>query len=251
MNEGGHLQMLSIIRNFQFECRHVISAWTLNSQFVILGTISGSLLYHQKSNPTKSCMVAFPELMETLTTIRLMSNRTNDLIIGTKKGTLGLVQVKCVNHKITDQHYQAITKFEEEVIEVIAYSNQDLIVCTSQKVVLIKYQTGLDGMIKIREKKMLFEPEGQIIQVNRSAEDKVLISTWKSYFVIDLKSSEILQIGSKEKQGIYGAAFIHDDNKELIVYAARPLGRIWKANSTTGRVLNTLQFFSENGNKLK
>jgi len=37
----------------------------------------------------------------------------------------------------------------------------------------------------------------------------------------------------------------------LVVYAARPLGRIWKANSITGRVLNTLQFFSENGNKLK
>jgi len=202
--------MLSVIRNFEFECRHVISAWTLSSQFVILGTISGSLLYHQKSNPSKSCIVAFAELMDTITTIQLMSNRMNDLIIGTKKGTLGLVQVRCVQHKIMDQHYQAITKLDEEVIEVITHSNQAWIVCTSQKVMQIKYQTDLEGMIKIREKKILFEAEGQIIQVNKS-EDKVLVSTWKSYFVIDLKTNEVVQIGSKEKQGIYGATFIHDD----------------------------------------
>jgi len=250
MNEKGHLQMLSMIKSFEFECRNLISAWALSNQFLIFGTISGSLLYYEKSDTSKSCIVAFEELMDTITTIRLMNNRTNDIIIGTKKGTLGLVQVKYAKQKIVDQSYQNLVSFDEDIVDVIVYHNQAWIICTSQRVFLIRYQTDLEGMIKIREKRVLFESQNsKMIQVTAS-ENKVLVSTWKSYFAIDIQTNEIVQIGSKEKQGMYGATFLFDDTKELVIYAARPLGRVWKANSTSGKVLNTLQFFSEDGNKL-
>lgn len=156
-------------------------------------------------------MIAFPELMEAITILHFLNNKTNDLLIGTRKGSLAIISFQYTNEKVIERMYNVIMKVEEEIVDIIPHLNQSILVCTKKKVILIHYKLISEGTVKILEKKKLFETDSEIVQVNAS-ETRILVSTWKSYFIVNIFGEECVQVGSKEKQGIYGSTFFQDED---------------------------------------
>lgn len=216
MDSPRNHEIIALSKSFELHCNTVISSWIYSNQFIIMGTISGSLILYNKSDTSKRSILAFPELMETITSISLLNGRTNDLLLGTKKGSLALVSFRFSKDNIADQSYSAILNLQEEVIDIILHLNQLILVCTTKKLVMLRYDAATEGQIKILEKRTLFESDTDIIQVNMS-ETRALVSTWKSYFVVNIFGEESVQVGSKEKQGVHGGTFFLEETGIVII----------------------------------
>lgn len=65
--------------------------------------------------------------------------------------------------------------------------------------------------MKVSQEGLIFETEEEIFQIDLSG-TKVLISTFRNYYLINIFSKTILKIGSKEKMGYYGSSFLTIQN---------------------------------------
>ena len=209
MNCQQNSEIITLSKTVQLQCHSSISSWASNNQFYIFGTLSGSLILYHKSKISKNYILAFSELTEPIMVIKLLSDRINDVIIGTKKGSIAVVSFEYTNGGISEHLYNLL-KFDEEIIDMILHINESLLVCTKRRVILLRYEMAQNTVIKIVENRVLFETESEIIQVNAS-ETRVLVSTWKSYFIVNIFNQECVQVGTKEKQGLHGSTFFQDD----------------------------------------
>ncbi|XP_014243629.1 uncharacterized protein LOC106663350 [Cimex lectularius] len=77
-----------------------------------------------------------------------------------------------------------------------------------------------------------------IVQIS-CFENYLLISTEKWCYVCDTAKEHYKQIGSKPREGVYGACFYTSSN-DIKIYSARPGSRLWEVN-LSGTVLSTHQ----------
>ena len=65
--------------------------------------------------------------------------------------------------------------------------------------------------MKITQESKVFETDEEIFQIDLSG-PKLLISTYKNYYLMNIFSKTLTKIGTKEKQGFYGGLFISIEN---------------------------------------
>jgi hypothetical protein len=94
--------------------------------------------------------------------------------------------------------------------------------------------------LEIVNKKQLFTSVDKILEVELSL-TKILISTFKNYYIFNLFTLDLIKLGNQEKKGLYSSTFINGSGEEGI-YAGRSNGILWKVDSTTGVVKSSLKF---------
>ncbi len=115
--------------------------------------------------------------------------------------------------------------------------------------------------ISSRPNRVLRE-EGPIVQINIS-DNLLLVSSTKRAVVVNLKEQKYCGIGSKPRDGAYGACFLStpdrkkkndsssvpsssstNNNEPLVqyIFAARPSRRLWCVDISTYKVLSTLKY---------
>eukprot|EP00762_Andalucia_godoyi_P000169 ANDGO_02353.mRNA.1 Hermansky-Pudlak syndrome 5 protein homolog len=95
-----------------------------------------------------------------------------------------------------------------------------------------------------KSERVFFEPGSPIVQLQFSPQTDTLpvlliVSTIKRVVVCDLSRKEMHVIGTKVRDGMYGAFF---DATSVSLYATRPGFRMWVADWQSGQVLNTWKF---------
>ncbi|XP_041472585.1 uncharacterized protein LOC121421850 [Lytechinus variegatus] len=96
------------------------------------------------------------------------------------------------------------------------------------------------GLFKFQSE-LVVDVDSSIVQMD-FAEERLLISTLTRCYLCDPKKRLSFQIGSKLRDGAYGACFLSKIGSEKpSIFCARPGSRLWEAN-TLCQVLNTHQF---------
>eukprot|EP00996_Jenningsia_fusiforme_P002992 NODE_37_length_4058_cov_13.540783_g31_i0.p1 GENE.NODE_37_length_4058_cov_13.540783_g31_i0~~NODE_37_length_4058_cov_13.540783_g31_i0.p1 ORF type:complete len:1123 (-),score=216.89 NODE_37_length_4058_cov_13.540783_g31_i0:226-3594(-) len=86
---------------------------------------------------------------------------------------------------------------------------------------------------------LLLREETSIVQISPSRQHPfVLVSSLKRSVNVNAINGEVIVLGSKARNGAYGACWGEDG----LAYAARPGRRIWKADPSSGNVSKTLIF---------
>ena len=65
--------------------------------------------------------------------------------------------------------------------------------------------------MKTLQEEKIFETDEEIFQIDLSG-PKLLVSTFKNYFLINIFSKTLSKLGTKEKQGFFGAVFLNIEN---------------------------------------
>ncbi|XP_020899481.1 Hermansky-Pudlak syndrome 5 protein, partial [Exaiptasia diaphana] len=95
---------------------------------------------------------------------------------------------------------------------------------------LINHGTGIVG-----------KSETAINQIDYAVE-KLLVSTMTKTAVLDLPTLQCWLVGSKPREGTFGACFLQQFNQyNATIYTARPGSRLWEA-SMDGQVISTQQY---------
>ncbi|XP_063960707.1 uncharacterized protein LOC129268309 isoform X1 [Lytechinus pictus] len=96
------------------------------------------------------------------------------------------------------------------------------------------------GLFKFQSE-LVVDVDSSVVQMD-FAEERLLISTLTRCYLCDPKKRLSFQIGSKLRDGAYGACFLSKIGSEKpSIFCARPGSRLWEAN-TLCQVLNTHQF---------
>lgn len=200
------------------------TTWQVYENFLIFGTNTGSLLFYDILT-LKSCgMIATSEIMEPLTKISVFPSKSAlILLIGTKKGTLAFVEININLLLLTKQIKQwrsgsLIDKLGSEFVDIfVGYDSSFLIIITQKAVMYCKMKMNEKDGIIISEKKLCFDCPADIIQAS-FYEKRVLVTTLKTYYIVDIFSNESKQVGSKEKNGPLGSTFFSYANGKQFFY---------------------------------
>lgn len=100
---------------------------------------------------------------------------------------------------------------------------------------------------KLRKSEKIFSETGSsIVQLSSASigeKSLLIVSTTKRALVLDVSSRETRSVGTKPRDGQFGACF---DSSRQFVFASRPGFRMWVADMESGQVLNTLKFVVPN-----
>eukprot|EP00002_Diphylleia_rotans_P028313 TRINITY_DN5715_c0_g1_i2.p1 TRINITY_DN5715_c0_g1~~TRINITY_DN5715_c0_g1_i2.p1 ORF type:complete len:1412 (-),score=330.16 TRINITY_DN5715_c0_g1_i2:266-4501(-) len=86
---------------------------------------------------------------------------------------------------------------------------------------------------------ILFQSDSRVVQLDYQS-DALVVSTLTRSFILELGRLIAIQVGTRTRDGYYGACF-HPARSDVL-YSSRPGNRVWVADRSTGRVLNTLNF---------
>eukprot|EP00057_Strongylocentrotus_purpuratus_P021430 XP_011675904.1 PREDICTED: uncharacterized protein LOC100890358 [Strongylocentrotus purpuratus] len=96
------------------------------------------------------------------------------------------------------------------------------------------------GIFKFQSE-LVVDVDSSVVQMD-FAEERLLISTMTRCYMCDPKKQLSFPIGTKLRDGAYGACFLNKSGSERpSIFCARPGSRMWEAN-TLCQVLNTHQF---------
>ncbi|XP_038050314.1 uncharacterized protein LOC119723629 isoform X2 [Patiria miniata] len=102
------------------------------------------------------------------------------------------------------------------------------------------YHRKMSGLFKLPTE-LVMDADSAIVQLDY-CDDKLLASTTTKCFICDTKKKQAYAVGTKLRDGQFGACFLQKATKEFpLVYSARPSSRIWEGN-IVGQVLATHQF---------
>ncbi|XP_022082544.1 uncharacterized protein LOC110974905 isoform X2 [Acanthaster planci] len=102
------------------------------------------------------------------------------------------------------------------------------------------YHRKMAGLFKLPTE-LVMDADSAIVQLDY-CDDKLLTSTATKCFICDTKKKQAYVVGTKLRDGQFGACFLQKATKEFpLVYSARPSSRIWEGN-IVGQVLATHQF---------
>ncbi|CAB3997060.1 Hermansky-Pudlak syndrome 5 [Paramuricea clavata] len=93
---------------------------------------------------------------------------------------------------------------------------------------------------KIRRVHTIIKEGPAIVQLD-FADEILLISNTKRCVYYDQSKDYLVQIGTKGRDGQYGACFLRRTNDQTVIYCARPGARLWEVDSS-GQVLSTQQY---------
>ena len=147
--------------------------------------------------------------MQSITSVSIFPEEEGVILVGTKKGVFGNITFNILEEKYAKQEWFHLENFEDEIIDIQPHMNDSLILTTAKKVFLINYERQKNKTLQIRDKRVLYSTDNNIIQIDVT-ETKLLVTTFRSYFIVSIFGQECVQVGTKEKQGIFGSVFYND-----------------------------------------
>ncbi|XP_071809525.1 uncharacterized protein [Asterias amurensis] len=101
------------------------------------------------------------------------------------------------------------------------------------------YHRKVSGLFKLPTE-LVMDADSTIVQLD-FCDDKLLASTLTKCFICDTKKKQAYAVGTKPRDGQYGACFLKKPTKDFpVIYSARPGSRIWEVN-IVGQVQTTHQ----------
>jgi len=99
-----------------------------------------------------------------------------------------------------------------------------------------------DAKKLVQKSVQLYACKSPVFQLDCKNEKQLLISSKIQVYLIDFEKQKATKVGSKPRNGDYGACFhpTIDDN----LLAARPSKNLWEASSVTSQVSATMKFFT-------
>jgi hypothetical protein len=215
MNLQEETNIVLIFDYLSLEEKSTITSWTFNDHWVAFGTLAGSVILYTKNNQNRAFIMSFLELMEAITTLAASIADENLILIGTKCGLFGQVNFVLKSDGVASQEWIPLRKFEDEIIDIQHHLHNSILVVTLKTIHLLKYEKQKNSVLMLQEDKLIYTTENAIVQINLT-ETKLIVTTTKSYFIVNLFGDECIQVGSKEKQGIFGGTFYSDDTRILL-----------------------------------
>ena len=198
------------------------TAWQVFEDFLILGTNTGSILFYNLQTQKNCGIIASSELMEASTKIIAFVVQSQLVILlGTKRGNLASVNLNAKSllqrHEVIQPRLKVLNqKLSSEVVDVFISHEPSFVVWVTKKQVLYtRMQSTQQEGFTLLDRRVCFQSENDIIQAN-FFEKRVLVSTMKSYFIVDIFSNEALPVGTKEKNGPFGSTFFRQENGKAV-----------------------------------
>ncbi|OQR94825.1 hypothetical protein ACHHYP_00884 [Achlya hypogyna] len=175
------------------------------------------------------------------------------LVVGTAKGAVYAISLQDparIGEKIEFSHSLhvgfAVTAFLWD-----ADSSRVFSACAGGTVAQTTIRAGMSAIFGNTTTEFLLKEDTSIVQLDlvkttTPPQDYLLVSSQTRVLIINLAASDasgVVQVGSKLRQGNYGACFYLDpDDKEYRVFSTRPGRRIWVGDAASGTVSSTLKF---------
>lgn len=124
MNHKGEDSNIVLIYEDNFiNSSPTVTSWTITPTFIIVGTLTGSLIVYSIKDTTICSVLAFDDLMEPITCLIVTDNSHNNILMGTKKGLLNVVSLNIINSKVHDNELDTLSRFDDEIIEIHQHFN--------------------------------------------------------------------------------------------------------------------------------
>ena len=189
------------------------TTWQVYGMFLILGTKTGSVLFYEI--PSMKCfgIIAASEVMEALTKIQIFASKPSLLfLVGTQKGSLSIMDLGSnsltKNKEIKEWKVRNLASgLGNELVDIfVSYEPLFIVVVTRQQVLYHMVKHNQNDELLLSEKNVCFDSPAEIIQAD-FYEKRVLVTTLKTYYIVDIFSADFKQVGTKEKNGPLGSTF--------------------------------------------
>ncbi|DBA05270.1 TPA: hypothetical protein N0F65_007432 [Lagenidium giganteum] len=180
------------------------------------------------------------------------------LVVGTVKGIVYSIQLSDYNkigEKVEFSHDFhagfAVTSFIWDKLGLRLFS-----ACNGGSVCQTSLRAGMSAFFGSADTELLLKEETGVVQLDFAKfgkTDWLLVSSQLRVLLLNLSASggNVVQVGTKPRQGSYGACFFLSSSLdeidpakavELKVFSSRPGRRVWVADPQTGTVSSTLKF---------
>lgn len=231
------LNNFRIIRNESFmqssECRFLktieveldaeveYTTWQVYGTFLILGTKTGSILFYDILSLKCVGIIGASDVMEALTKIQLFASKPSLIfLVGTQKGGLSLVDLGA-NSLIKSKEIKEwkvrnlASGLGSELVDIfVSYEPLFVVLVTRQQVLYYMIKHNEKDELVLAEKNLCFDCPAEIISAD-FYEKRVLVTTLKTYYIVDIFSADFKQVGTKEKNGPLGSTFFAYSNGRL------------------------------------
>ncbi|EQC32204.1 hypothetical protein SDRG_09956 [Saprolegnia diclina VS20] len=175
------------------------------------------------------------------------------LVVGTAKGAvyaISLVDPARIGEKIEFSHALHVG-FSVNAFLWDADGSRVFSACAGGTVAQTSIRAGMSVLFGNTTTEFLLKEDTAIVQLDlvktaSPARDYLLVSSQTRVLILNLAATDangVVQVGSKLRQGNYGACFYLDnDEKDYRVFSTRPGRRVWVGDPSTGTVSSTLKF---------
>ncbi|KDO28428.1 hypothetical protein SPRG_06666 [Saprolegnia parasitica CBS 223.65] len=175
------------------------------------------------------------------------------LVVGTAKGAvyaISLVDPARIGEKIEFSHALHVG-FSVNAFLWDADGSRVFSACAGGTVAQTSIRAGMSVLFGNTTTEFLLKEDTAIVQLDvvktaSPARDYLLVSSQTRVLILNLAATDangVVQVGSKLRQGNYGACFyLDDDEKDYRVFSTRPGRRVWVGDPSTGTVSSTLKF---------
>ncbi|KAI9907655.1 hypothetical protein PsorP6_003173 [Peronosclerospora sorghi] len=253
-------------RKVRFTCVHA------SENFLACGSSNGSVFLYATSAQSRSegdnCVA--PTKYHLVKTIMPPSNdrvaisclsicpQQKRLVVGTMRGVVYAIQLLDY-HKIGEKVEFSHDFHAGFAITCFLWDNRGtrlFSACNAGLVCQTVLRSGMSAIFGSTDTELLLKEETGIVQLDLAKNKQsyiLLVSSQLRVLLLNLSSgdSSAVQIGTKARQGAYGACFFTSLNieaidpakkREIKVFSSRPGRRVWVADPTLGTVSSTLKF---------
>ncbi|XP_033645759.1 uncharacterized protein LOC117305115 isoform X2 [Asterias rubens] len=211
----------------------------VSRNYIALGASSGSLYVFHRN--TLKYLQAFANSEGGLTKV-VFAPDDNIVGIATSQGFVVVLELN-IERRLSSERLAISSAHRNGQVTAMIWDDSSQRLFTGDDhgriTFLNAYHRKVSGLFKLPTE-LVMDADSTIVQLD-FCDDKLLASTLTKCFICDTKKKQAYAVGTKPRDGQYGACFLKKPTKDFpVIYSARPGSRIWEVN-IVGQVQTTHQ----------
>lgn len=223
------------VQNAKSSSRIKFTSITASSNYLVCGANTGSLYVFDRKSSEMLRLISNNEIPDPIHLLT-MHPSNDDVLALASINSIYLIKLNLLERNANEKILLKISEHKSTVTCINWCNDSGLKLYSSDSE---GHVCMTDAKKLVQKTVHLYKCDAPVIQLDSKADKQLIISSSTQVYLIDFEKSKATKVGTKPRNGSYGACF-HPSQENLLL-AARPGKNIWAASSDTSQVISTMK----------